>query len=479
MPRGNKQRSRRYWILAALTLALCLCGFWGHTGYLRQHFQQLDDYLFVTARHIALFAAQTDALNPKADQFQTLCSNLDALAAIHFPAIAIAVYSAQGDLVCRTTPSVQENPPLFTTTLSIPDTPELRQSDHSNHHLRSLIFPLTKVAQGGVLELHAGLKSIDRGLIRFDTILLLAGMGILATSVYLLRQHQSRNLTVIRRLTRTMERSIGDTQPPLFRVADHAGREARELARGYNAMMERLANRLRRSQQFAANVTHELRTPLTILRGETELALRNDRDQEQLRLVLESNLEEIQRMSYLIEDLLLLSKSDLGEIPLKMENLNLTEQVTELYHQAQLLAAEKNIAVQLHIPDELIRVHADGFRIRQVLLNLLTNAIKYTPEGGNITISLRKGADQIELGIKDSGIGISAEHLEKIFDRFYRVDKTRNRNDGGSGLGLAIAKWIVNAHGGQIKVSSLPQHGSHFLFTLPLRDESRPQDSSM
>jgi len=265
-----------------------------------------------------------------------------------------------------------------------------------------------------------------------------------------------------------MDQTNSELSPPIFEVTEAAEQEIIKLARSYNNMMARHADNLLRARQFSADVTHELRTPLTILRGETELALRNGRDKKQLRAVLESNLEEISRMSYLIEDLLLLSKSDLGEIPLKMEPLSLVEFIIELHHQAQLLATTKNIKVDLHCPDEQIILSADSLRLRQVFLNLLTNAIKYTPENGSITIGLLLNENNVEITITDTGIGIDDENLDVIFDRFYRVNKTNNRNDGGSGLGLAIVKWIVNAHAGSITVSSIPGQGSKFTVILPL-----------
>ncbi len=286
----------------------------------------------------------------------------------------------------------------------------------------------------------------------------------------MIRQQKSGNesLETIKRLTQLMDQTNSELSPPIFEVTEAAEQEIIKLARSYNNMMARHADNLLRARQFSADVTHELRTPLTILRGETELALRNGRDKKQLRAVLESNLEEISRMSYLIEDLLLLSKSDLGEIPLKMEPLSLVEFIIELHHQAQLLATTKNIKVDLHCPDEQIILSADSLRLRQVFLNLLTNAIKYTPENGSITIGLLLNENNVEITITDTGIGIDDENLDVIFDRFYRVNKTNNRNDGGSGLGLAIVKWIVNAHAGSITVSSIPGQGSKFTVILPL-----------
>lgn len=300
--------------------------------------------------------------------------------------------------------------------------------------------------------------------------LIVSLIGIIILIVFAISQRKLRNnnLEAIQHLTRLMDQTSAEMLPPTFEVADRSAPEILKLAHSYNNLMTRRANNLRRARQFSADVTHELRTPLTILRGETELALRSGRDQKQLREVLGSNLEEISRMSYLIEDLLLLSKSDLGEIPLKMEPLHLDELVTELHHQAQLLAIAKNIKVELRCPHEQILLQADSLRLRQVFLNLLTNAIKYTGEDGTVTIELDLKKETVAISITDTGIGMDSEHLEAIFDRFYRIDKTGNRNDGGSGLGLAIVKWIVNAHAGSVSASSTPGQGSTFTVVLPL-----------
>lgn len=299
------------------------------------------------------------------------------------------------------------------------------------------------------------------------TIVVLVCIALLLGVVFVQRQQINRTQLTIEQLISDMDCVDADSQPTELIVVDDESPQAVSLTDSYNAMINRLANSLRRSRQFAADVTHELRTPLTILRGETELALRSNRSQEQITQVLESNLEEISRMSYLIEDLLLLSKSDLGEIPLKMEALDLSGLVMELHHQAQLLAGSKRISVDLIVPQEQIIVQADSLRLRQVLLNLLTNAIKYTQEKGSVIINLKATTENVEVAITDSGIGITEEHLRKIFERFYRIDKTLNRNDGGSGLGLAIVKWIVDAHNGQVNVNSTPGQGSCFTITLP------------
>ncbi len=304
--------------------------------------------------------------------------------------------------------------------------------------------------------------------------LIISLLGLLILTACMISQYKSGNTTLeaIKRLTQLMNQTNSELSPAEFEVAKSAGLEVTKLAHSYNSMMARRTSDLRRARQFSADVTHELRTPLTILRGETELALRSNRDQEEFRTVLESNLEEARRMSHLIEDLLLLSKSDLGEIPLKMEPLPLAELIMELHQQAQLLATTKNIKVDLLYPDQQIILDADSLRLRQVFLNLLTNAIKYTPEGGSVTIELVLNDNDVAITISDTGIGIDGENLDLIFDRFYRVNKTSNRNDGGSGLGLAIVKWIVDAHAGSISVSSTIGQGSKFTVTLPLHSET-------
>ncbi|NOQ51311.1 MAG: hypothetical protein GQ578_03680 [Desulfuromonadaceae bacterium] len=151
-----------------------------------------------------------------------------------------------------------------------------------------------------------------------------------------------------------------------------------------------------------------------------------------------------------------------------MEALDLGTLLEELHEQAKILAESKQIKLELKGEEEQISLFADGARLRQVFLNLLTNAIKYTPEGGLIIINWSLQGEAARIIIEDTGIGIDSEHQQHIFDRFYRIDKTRNRNDGGSGLGLAIAKWIVDAHAGSIRVCSVPGQGSKFAITLPL-----------
>jgi len=261
-------------------------------------------------------------------------------------------------------------------------------------------------------------------------------------------------------------------------TADHLARrlplgnhkdELNQMVVCLNQMLDRLERSFRRIRQFSGDASHELRTPLTILRGETEVTLRWAKSPEEFRDMLRSNMEEIDRMERIIESLLTLAKSEVGELTLEMKEFSLSDMVQELYLQSRILGEGKGIDVNLALDvDEEVRIRGDELRLRQMFLNLISNAIKYTPEKGHLEISLAMDGNCARVDISDTGIGIPAEHLPHIFDRFYRVDKARNRMDGGTGLGLAIVKWIADAHGGGISVTSTVGQGSSFSVQLPI-----------
>jgi heavy metal sensor kinase len=259
--------------------------------------------------------------------------------------------------------------------------------------------------------------------------------------------------------------------------------EISRLVETFNEMITRLDQSFRQMKQFSSDASHELKTPLTILRGEVEVALRKERTSPEYQRVLTSNLEEINRMSQIVEDLLLLSRADNGEILLNRKEINLSEILKEMIPQASLLSRHKDLRIQAVLPEEAISILGDHLRIRELFLNLIENAIKYTEEGGLIKVLLTKdhhfsameqqerrgnGNGFAEIRVTDTGIGIAKEDQEHIFDRFFRVDKARSREQGGSGLGLSICKWIVEAHQGKISVESEPEKGSCFVVKLPL-----------
>jgi heavy metal sensor kinase len=261
--------------------------------------------------------------------------------------------------------------------------------------------------------------------------------------------------------------------------------EISRLVETFNDMITRLDQSFCQIKQFSSDASHELKTPLTILRGEVEVTLRKERTSPEYQQILKSNLEEINRMSQIVEDLLLLSRADNGEIQLAPKEINLSEVVREIVPQAHILAKSKNLQIHTLLPEDQVYILGDRLRIRELFLNLLENAVKYTEEGGKITIHLTKnhtpsaGKDNgnglepgkralAEITVADTGIGIAKQDQERIFDRFFRVDKARSREQGGSGLGLSICKWIVEAHRGKISVESELGKGSSFIVLLPL-----------
>ena len=259
--------------------------------------------------------------------------------------------------------------------------------------------------------------------------------------------------------------------------------EISRLIDTFNEMISRLDQSFRQIKQFTTDASHELKTPLTILKGEVEVALRKKRPLHEYEQILESNLEEIDRMSKIVEDLLLLSKADIGEIRLNREDIHLTRFISGLTEQMKILAQPKNIRIEISNHQNEIHVFGDTLRMRELFINLIENGIKYTEAGGSILITLtketdgslspltpkeKKAATFAKITVADTGIGIAKEDQDKIFNRFFRVDKARSREQGGSGLGLSICKWIVEAHQGEITVESEPGKGSSFIVRLPL-----------
>lgn len=242
--------------------------------------------------------------------------------------------------------------------------------------------------------------------------------------------------------------------------------EIRELFESINIMMERLEKSFEQIRQFSADASHELRTPLTIIKGEIEVALRSERTIEEYQDTLVSILEEIDRMSRIIEDLLLIAKADAKEIIIEKKRIKLNEILNELCEQLNIFAEAKNVDLHYeNLPD--VDVYADPLRLRQVFTNIIENAIKYNVDGGKVFVSIEEDEHNYIVRVKDTGIGIKKEDIDKIFDRFYRADKSRKREVGGAGLGLSICKWIIESHGGYIKVESEYGKGSVFSIFLP------------
>ncbi|OGP93282.1 MAG: hypothetical protein A2156_07090 [Deltaproteobacteria bacterium RBG_16_48_10] len=255
-------------------------------------------------------------------------------------------------------------------------------------------------------------------------------------------------------------------------VSRGTGDEMDDLIRTINEMIGRLEASFKRMAEFTADTSHELRTPLCAMRGEAEVLLSNPRTPEEYQEALVHFIEEFDRVNQMISDLILLSKFDATQVELKRVPLRLDLLVKDLGNLFQVLAEQKGLTFAVEASEE-VTLLGDKVRLQQLFTNLIDNAIKYTSRG-SIRITLEKDRETIRVQIKDTGVGIPKEEQDKIFKRFYRVDKSRSKETGGVGLGLSIAEWIVQAHQGSIEVQSKLSQGSTFTVSLPLsKDQSQ------
>jgi len=244
--------------------------------------------------------------------------------------------------------------------------------------------------------------------------------------------------------------------------------EMQRLIRSFNSMIARLEKSFKHVNEFSSHVAHELKTPLAIIRGEIELALSENREPDEYRRVLETSLEETDRLIRIARDLLLLARLDYNPDIFRFESLDLGEYLSEIHEHGRVLAMEKEIDTLLALPPEAIRVNGDPAHLRRLFFNLITNAIRYTPPGGRVEIALALRDRQVHVAVTDTGIGIAQDQLERIFDTFHRVPGKGAEAEPGTGLGLSIARAIARAHQGEITVASTPGKGSVFTVILPL-----------
>lgn len=243
--------------------------------------------------------------------------------------------------------------------------------------------------------------------------------------------------------------------------------ELGKLAATLNRTFERLQNAFRRERQFTADASHELRTPLSIIQSEATLALNKAREPEDYRKSLELISDEVSHMSAVINKLLLLARTDNGKDNLNLTRINLKELLSDLAADVEALSGEKSLLIELDLKADP-EVIGDRIKLKELFLNLLDNAVRYTPHHGRITVSLAQEEDKACVSIRDTGVGIPPEHLPHIFERFYRVSKSHSAGNSGSGLGLAICKHIAEMHKGDIEVRSQPGQGTTFAVYLPL-----------
>ncbi|MBP7998458.1 MAG: HAMP domain-containing protein [Chloroflexi bacterium] len=345
--------------------------------------------------------------------------------------------------------------------------------------LRVLTAPLIPVVENdpasgepeliGYLQIARLLTEYDRTLINLSWMLWWTAVVAVILSLFLgdwFMQSSLRPLYEIEKAAATITKA-----DDLGRRVPDTGRhdEIGSLAHAINHSLSRLEDSFRAQQRFLADISHELRTPLTTIRGNVDLIRRlGEADEESLNDIQ----QELERMTRLVEDLLLLARADAGSLPMARQPVQLDTIFADVYRQFSRLDEH----VKLVMADfDQVQVMGDADRLKQLLINLVSNGIKYTPAGGTVTMSLQQAAGQAQLIVADTGIGIPETDLPYVFDRFYRVDKSRQSSPKtGTGLGLAIVKWIAEAHEGSVGVQSHPGEGTMFTVTLPVWQKPQP-----
>jgi heavy metal sensor kinase len=250
------------------------------------------------------------------------------------------------------------------------------------------------------------------------------------------------------------------------------GDELDQLARTLNETLERLDESFNQMRQFSADASHELQTPLTVLKGEIEVALHSPRTRDEYRNTLQSALEEIDRLANLVEGLLLLARADSGVLKIDQKSVDLTEVVQVVGAELADMAAARSIQLRCEA-EEPVNLVGDPTLLRQLVQNLVHNALKYTPLGGSVIVKAHRESNMATLTVTDTGEGIPPQDQERVFQRFYRSAGARSERGGGSGLGLSIVNSIADAHKGEIRIVSGAGVGTTFTVTLPLsREES-------
>ena len=319
-------------------------------------------------------------------------------------------------------------------------------------------------AQAYLVQVGELLDTVDRTLAGFDRLVWLRIAAGLVVAALIGRWLAGRALTPLARLaTATRAIDIGNLHDRL--AVRGANDELDQVANAFNQALARVEQSVGEMRQFSAALAHELRTPIAILRGEAELELAHSVSAEERIERLVSQIDEYDRLTRLISQILTLARADAGEIRIATEPVALGQLASTVAEQIEPVADARSIALSCEVAED-VSVRGDAGWLERLLLILLDNAIKYTPDLGRVSVQVSRIDGEALLTVTDSGIGVSAEALPHLFERFYRAESARSRQTQGAGLGLALAKWIAERHGATINVSSRPGEGSAFVVRL-------------
>jgi heavy metal sensor kinase len=332
--------------------------------------------------------------------------------------------------------------------------------------VRVLSIPLKAgERRAGTLQVATSMIVVQNALRDLLFAMLFFGTLAVGSSILLVRVTLRKSFEPLQSITETVDQiNRADDLSRRIPAGEITGDEVGQLTAAFNQTLERLETLFTSQQRFLADVSHELRTPLTVIKGNVDLMRRmNTIDEESLTSID----HEANRLTRMVGDLLLLAKAESGKLPLTFAPVEVDTLLLEVFQEMRVLAHGK---VQIKVTDiDQIALYGDRDRLKQVLINLIANAVQYTPQGGEIFLSLARVGEQVRLIVRDTGPGIPAEDLPHIFERFYRAEKSRTRSKvSGFGLGLSIAYWIVERHGGHIEVQSQEGKGTTFCIWIPL-----------
>lgn len=468
------------WYVSVLALVLVVFSLILYALLSRALHQRIDESL------LAVIEVATKSLANDMEEGQTRQSAAHSTVTELFnPQQALAVFDHTGELLAENIsdddyytrlPLLVEIPDaevnLFTANEDDGD-----KDDNDDHHrvaVRRVRVPLTEapfiiLASQPLKTTEEELKSV-REIVFYSVplILLMAGLG----GWFLARQSLKPVVTMSERARRIGAENL-EQRLPVVNPRDELG----QLAITFNELLERLNEAFAQQRQFMADASHELRTPLSVMHTTAEVTLEQARrDEGEYRDALQVIGEQTRRLTRIVEDMFTLARADSGRYPLRRSRFYLDELLEEAARAAQVLAANRNLTVEITNPAEA-PITGDEDLLRRMVLNLLDNAIKYTPPGGRVSLKLTRQKENYVIEVTDTGSGIPAAAQAKIFERFYRADKVRARsekaNGGGAGLGLAIACWIAEAHHGKLTLAHSDSGGTTFLATLPITEGSR------
>ncbi len=451
------------WTALVLSVSLLAAFSWVHYG-LRSVLEAKND-LFLARKGAELTAAVRDAHDGGQDALEAEIRR------------EVETYEEEGLVVVVRRPGkIEVTPPTeqarriaeHLASLPIgaaPQTVDFSQGAGRHRILRVMMEPSGQPAYP--LDLAFSLAETETILSQFDRRTATGGLGFLLLALaggFLFSRQALQPVAASIRTARELNPADLSARLSLAGTGD----ELDQLAMTINGLLDRLSAYHAQVIRFTADASHELRSPLGAMRATVEVTLQRPRTETEYREILVSLGEQCDRLTVLVDGLLLLARADAGQVELRREAVDLAplvNEIAELYHP---LAEEKDLELSCE-PVPSAPLLGDPQRLRQLVINLVDNAIKFTNRGGRLTLRLDRRGNQVKLIVADTGVGIPSEHLAHVFDRFYQADPARS--SGGAGLGLSICRWIAHAHGGSIDVESEPERGAVFTVTLPTSDE--------